>query len=142
MGQFADQGKLVYGVASDDAHSFKKFGHSQSNPGKGWVVVRADTLESDAIARALDRGDFYSSTGVELEDMIITDKRIEVKIEERHRSDKFTTYFIGKGGQVLKATGDNPAVYDITGREMYVRARVEDSNGWKAWTQPFFTGKN
>ena len=136
------RGKLVYGVASDDAHSFKKFGPDQSNPGKGWVVVRADTLESDAISRALDRGDFYSSTGVELTELTITDKQIKVEIEQRHRSDKFTTSFIGKSGQVLKVTGENPAVYDITGREMYVRARVEDSNGWKAWTQPYFTGKH
>ncbi len=134
------RGKLVFGIASDDAHSFKKFSPDLSNPGRGWVVVRANALDSDAIARALDRGDFYSSTGVELEDLIITDKRITVKIEPDRSSTRFTTFFIGTGGTVLKATGDNPAVYDITGKELYVRARIEDSNGRKAWTQPFYTG--
>ncbi len=136
------RGKLVYGVASDDAHHFKEFGPNKSNPGRGWVVVRADRLNAGAISRALDRGDFYSSTGVELEDFEITDKRITVKIEPDRSSTRFTTIFIGKGGKVLKATGDNPAVYDITGREMYVRARIADSNGWVAWTQPFYTGEN
>lgn len=133
------RGKLIYGVASDDAHQFKAFGPDRSNPGHGWVVVRADTLSSDAISRGLDRGDFYSSTGVELTDVSITDKQVKIEIEQRHRSDRFTTFFIGNGGKVLKVTGENPAVYDITGRERYVRARVEDSNGWKAWTQPYYT---
>lgn len=131
--------KLVYGVASDDAHVFKQFGSRYSNPGRGWVVVRSNRLSAEAIAQGLDRGDFYSSTGVELEDVVITDKRITIKIEQRESSDRFTTFFIGRGGKVLKATGENPAVYDITGGELYVRARIEDSNGWKAWTQPFYT---
>ena len=134
------RGKLVFGVASDDAHHFKEFGPKRSNPGRGWVVVRADKLESGAIARALERGDYYSSTGVELEDLVVTDKKVMVKIEPDRSSTRFTTFFIGRGGKVLKATGDNPAVYDITGKELYVRARIEDSNGWKAWTQPFYTG--
>ncbi len=134
------RGKLVYGVASDDAHNFKEFSPRHSNPGRGGVVVRADTLEGSAIARALDRGDFYSTTGVALEDLIITDKQITVKIDPDRSSTRFTTFFIGRGGKVLKTTGDNPAIYDITGKELYVRARVEDSNGWKAWTQPFYTG--
>ena len=135
------RGKLVYGVADDDAHNFKRFSPNDANPGRGWVVVRADTLESGAIADALKRGDFYSSTGVELEDVVVTEKKITIKIGQDRSSTKFTTFFIGKGGTVLKATGDNPAVYDVTGEELYVRARVEDSNGRKAWTQPVFVDK-
>jgi hypothetical protein len=31
---------------------------------------------------------------------------------------------------------ENPARYTFTGGEQYVRARIEDSNGLHAWTQP------
>jgi len=132
------RGKLVFGVASDDAHHFKNFGPEYSNPGRGWVMVRAPRLESGEIARALDRGDFYSSTGVSLKDVKITDSSLTVEIEEKGRT-KYTVFFIGQGGNVLAESADNPAVYRFTGNEPYVRAKVLDSNGREAWTQPHFS---
>ena len=39
-------GKIVYGIAVDDAHMFKQPGNpSVSGPGRGWVTVRAPRLE-------------------------------------------------------------------------------------------------
>ncbi len=35
-------------------------------PGQGWVMVRAPRLETRALLDALERGEFYASTGVEL----------------------------------------------------------------------------
>ena len=132
------RGKLVYGVASDDAHSFKDLGPRYANPGRGWVWVRADKLDPGEIARALDRGDFYSSTGVTLKDIKITGKSYTVEFDQRGQT-RHTVYFIGRGGKVLQTSYESPAVYRITGKERYVRARVADSNGGVAWTQPFFT---
>src|SRR5215218_5019118 len=60
-------GRLMYGVAVDDAHHFKRPGDPlASGPGRGWVYVRADRLDGRALVDALERGDFYASTGVEL----------------------------------------------------------------------------
>jgi hypothetical protein len=40
-------GKLIYGIAVDDAHHFKgEFNAERSNPGRGWVVVRAEELSA------------------------------------------------------------------------------------------------
>ena len=58
-----------------------------------------------------------------------------VDIEE-NRNEKYTTEFIGRGGELLKKDVGNPAVYKIKGDEGYVRARVTDSNGHTAWVQP------
>jgi hypothetical protein len=33
-------------------------------------------------------------------------------------------------------SNDKTARYAFTGNELYVRARIEDSNGLRAWTQP------
>ena len=51
---------------------------------------------------------------------------------------RFTTRFIGAGGILLKETTDSPAVYDVASDVGYVRAKVVDSMGWVAWTQPLF----
>ena len=60
-------GRLMYGVAVDDAHHFKRPGDPlASGPGRGWIYVRAERLDGRALVEAMERGDFYSSTGVEL----------------------------------------------------------------------------
>ena len=69
-------GTLLYGIAVDDAHTFKQPGNPDvAGPGRGWVVVRAPRLEARALLDALERGDFYASTGVELTDYQVTSTR-------------------------------------------------------------------
>lgn len=129
-------GKLLYGIAVDDAHTFKQpWNRNSAQPGRGWVVVRTDRLSPTAILDALERGDFYASTGVELSDYQTTDKDMTVTIKQEG-SSKYRVLFIGQGGRVLKEGITNPAVYQFLGDEMYVRAKVIESNGKAAWTQP------
>ena len=52
-------GMLIYGIATDDAHHFKRPGDSNASlPGRGWVVVRATSLQKEEILEAMERGDF------------------------------------------------------------------------------------
>lgn len=133
-------GKLLFGLATDDAHHFKRPGDpSAAGPGRGWVVVRATRLAPRDIIDALERGDFYASTGVELNDVERTTKRVSIAIKGDSWS-RYTTRFIGRDGKVLAETGANPATYDIKGDEGYVRAVVLESNGRKAWVQPVMLG--
>ncbi len=132
-------GILVYGIAVDDAHVFKKPGDpSVAGPGRGWVMVRAPRLEPRALLESLERGDFYASTGVVLEDFEATPKSMTVKVQPQGTS-KYRIQFIGKGGRVLREVTDVSATYAFTGDEGYVRARVYDSNGRLAWCQPVHT---
>ena len=134
-------GKLLYGIAVDDAHHFKDpWNKNASHPGKGWIVVRAAQLSSTAILEAMEKGDFYASTGVELTDYQVNEKQMTISINEV-RTSKYRVQFIGKGGRVLKEEITNPAVYQFRGDEMYVRAKVIESNGKFAWTQPVMPGK-
>ncbi|MCC6929145.1 MAG: PHP domain-containing protein [Gemmatimonadaceae bacterium] len=133
-------GKLLFGVATDDAHHFKRPGDpAAAGPGRGWVVVRAAHLSSEDVIAALDRGDFYASTGVELIDVQRSTQRVEIRIKPDAWS-RYTTRFIGRDGRVLAESAANPAVYDIKGDEGYVRAVVLESNGKKAWVQPVMLG--
>jgi hypothetical protein len=142
----------LYAVATDDAHQYSRWGSEYANPGRGWIAVRAASLTPDALLRSLQRGHFYSSTGVELEAVRATESGFEVGIRAAP-GVRYTTEFIGtlRGfdagsqpvtgadgetlsgatrrfgfeiGQVLHTTRENPAVYRFRGDELYVRARV------------------
>jgi len=134
-------GKLIYGIADDDAHVFKQPGNPNvPGPGRGWVVVRADRLAPKPIVEALERGDFYASTGVELSDYQVTDKAITITIKT-DTSSKYRVQFIGRNGAILSEAIASPAVYSFKGDELYVRAKILESNGRLAWTQPVWKGQ-
>lgn len=134
-------GKLIYGIASDDSHYFKRLGdHTAPTPGQAWVVVRAENLTPNALLSAMEHGDFYASTGVELSDYRISRRGITISIREE-KSSKYTVHFIGRGGRILKTVITNPAVYNYRGNESYVRAKIIESNGKLAWTQPIIIKK-
>jgi hypothetical protein len=134
-------GKLIYGLATDDAHHFKRpEDPTASRPGQGWIVVRADTLTPAAILGAVERGDFYASTGVELRDLRASASEIMLDIRTTAFS-KYRVRFTGRGGRLLAEVTTNPATYRMKGDEGYVRATVLESNGAKAWTQPVRVGQ-
>jgi hypothetical protein len=133
-------GRAIFGVAADDSHNYSDFGPNQANPGRGWVVVRAEALSSEAIVDAMAAGDFYASTGVALSELYITPEQVSLTIEPDQDSE-FTTAFTGRDGKLLHEQTGMDAKYDISGDEGYVRATVHDTNGKKAWTQPVFTAR-
>lgn len=139
------RGQRVYGIAVDDAHHFQgEFSRDRANPGRGFVVVQVPTREAGPIVEALEEGRFYASTGVELEDVLVEARTLEVRIKTRG-SFRYTTQFIGEGGRVLETTHGPVARFELTRFEPYVRARVQDSGGAMAWIQPVFvemTGGN
>ena len=155
-------GMLVYGLSSDDAHIFDTLASHHSNPGRGWVMVRSNTLNAEAITEAISKGDFYASNGVILK-LVETDERsyqLEVdvpatqrelrsellmgKFEKKARSG-FQIYFIGKNGKVLRRRRGLSASYKFKKKDQYVRAKVVFSKkleggyeSFYAWTQPIF----
>lgn len=151
------EGKEIYGIAVDDAHHFQgEFEPDRSNPGRGWVSVRAETLEPSALMDALEAGHFYASTGVALEGIDVAPERVTVRIAA-DRDFRYTTTFIGAGGRRLHRTTENPAVFELSSHGSgpgavsggaaqddgakavhYVRAEVQNSRGDVAWIQPVF----
>ena len=133
-------GKMMYGIAVDDAHYFKRpEDKTVPRPGQGWVYVRSARLESRALVDALERGDFYSSTGVELESVTATATAMTIAVKTAPQS-KYRIQFIGKQGAILSESVTSPASYTFKGDESYVRAKVIESNGALAWIQPVPVG--
>jgi predicted metal-dependent phosphoesterase TrpH len=130
-------GKKAYGVAADDTHDYRVFGEKHANPGGAWVMVRVASLTQEEILKNLMAGNFYSSTGVEIDQYQVDarDIRISVKPVE---GLKYTIWFIGRGGMPLNKVSGTRAEYHIRGspQESYVRVRIDASNDTKAWLQP------
>lgn len=134
-------GRLIYGMATDDVHTVRKLGdRASATPGHGWVMVRAAELTTKGILDALSRGDFYATTGIELETYSADAKTVSIKVKEK-RWSKYRIQFIGRNGKLLKEAASGSAIYKIEGDEGYVRTNVLESNGAAAWTQPYVLKK-
>ena len=129
------RGVRIWGTATDDVHTYVP-GHPDG-PGKGWVMVRARKLTPAAIASALERGDFYASTGVELSEVRRGGEGLVLKVRPMEGL-RYRIELIGPEGRLLEVAHGPSARFDLSGRSWYVRARVVASDGSLALLQPVF----
>jgi len=131
------RGKLIYCVASDDAHCYTRFEAGRDNPGSGYVVARVNDLTPSEVMRALREGDFYASTGVELAHYYADAKGIRLTVKPAD-GNTYRIRFVGMHGQILREVDGTEAGYQFTGGtcDTYVRVKVISSDGTVAWTQP------
>ena len=166
---------VVYGLATDDAHGYHEYGVGKVNPGRGWVMVKAPFLTSDTIVKGLEAGDFYASTGVVFNEVtrdgntlklairtepgvtyktqwIATMKAADLTATPKSFKDKngsevpVTGDYSPEIGKVVAESADANPTYLLTGKELYVRAKVTSSKPHPnpyakgdvevAWTQP------
>jgi hypothetical protein len=131
-------GKRIWAAAVDDMHHLARpLDEDSVRPGGAWVCVRAEKREAKEILAALERGDFYASTGPVLEEYVATETSLTLRVLEKWGA-RYRVQFIGSGGDLLQETRGPSATYAIAGNEGYVRAKVIDSNGHAAWLQPVF----
>lgn len=150
-----DPADVLYGVATDDAHVYDRADGAAPVPGRGWIMVRARHLSPWDIIRAIERGDFYASTGVVLRDILVNESRIEVVVDEVE-GVRYTVEFIGARrvaapgalpqAEVLARFEGPRGAYEFHGDELYVRCRITSSrpparpitpdDRERAWTQP------
>jgi hypothetical protein len=143
----------IYGLATDDCHAYAhhfEFGNT-ALPGRAWICVRSDWLTPEYIISAVNRGDYYCSSGVALDEVELGGKGIALQIEPK-QGVRYTTRFIGTPravdmsseavvdaagdmvrttrtyseeiGQILHETTDLTPSYSFTGNDLYVRAVV------------------
>lgn len=143
----------LMGLATDDAHNYHMNSIKSPTPGRGWVMVRAASLEPGTLTKALASGDFYASTGVTLESLNYGKKALGLSIQAQPGVTYTTTFHAtmkNSGpdgiGLVVATVPGTEAVYEFQGNELYVRAKVTSSKKHPnpsfadevecAWTQP------
>ncbi|MBO7147944.1 MAG: hypothetical protein J6W81_09390 [Lentisphaeria bacterium] len=87
--------KVLYATASDDTHFYLNAVGKVCGPDTAWVMVNTPDLTPESITKAMIRGDFYASCGVELEKVIRDDaaKTLTVKVKPE-KGVKYTISFI------------------------------------------------
>jgi hypothetical protein len=141
----------LLGLGVDDSHHYRVFTPSNSNSGRGWVMVRATELKASSIISALEAGNFYASSGVTLADVVWKEKKLTVRVEPELEVN-YTIQFIGtrrpvdwNSRPVMGTNGHQLAVtrlysagigavlseqrgmlgsYTCKGDELYVRAKI------------------
>ncbi len=159
-----DPNYILYGIGTDDAHNYQKMGKG-ANPGRGWVMVKASALKPNALLEAMDKGEFYTSTGVLLDNIQGASTGLSFTIQAEP-GVSYTTQFFGtrKGfdkaskevldengvpkpratrqysdeiGELLEETNSTSPAYTFKGDELYVRARITSD---KLHPNPFKEG--
>jgi hypothetical protein len=142
---------VMYGIGTDDGHSYHNIPSRASEPGRGWVMVLSDELTPAALIEAMERGDFYASSGVVLESVTSSSDRMDVEVaaedgveyriefigtlagynadsspalDKNGKEIRATRRYSDDIGKVLKTVAGRKASYEFQGNEIYVRARV------------------
>jgi hypothetical protein len=136
------RGARLFGTATDDAHHYvdaeatRARGETAYVGDLGFVMVRAER-SAQSIRSAIARGDFYSSTGVLLDQLVAEAERLSIAV--RDLAGPIEMEVIGQGGAVLqRVTGPKLDFNPKTAPPGYVRVRISDARGRRAWTQPIF----
>lgn len=135
--QFADQllasGRRIGLIAVDDAHfaCMDAFG--------GWLMVKAETNEPEALLAALKDGAFYATQGPLIHDIAWGEDEVEITC-----SPAASVMLLGRGSRATQvvAPGTTRARLPFGGHRAggYARVVVADAAGRRAWGNPVFFG--
>ena len=129
--QLLEAGRKLNLIATDDAHF-----HEPDHFG-GWVMVRSDANEPEALLAALKAGHFYSSQGPGLRDVRVYADRVEVECSS------VQSIIVQGHGMAAKAVhghsmtrGTVPLTRFVG--SPYLRVTIIDHAGKKAWSNPVY----
>ena len=127
------EGRRLTLVATDDAH------FSEPDHFGGWVMVKAEANEPEALLAALKAGHFYSSQGPDLHDVRITDEAVEVECSSVR---SIIVQGAGTAAKAVHGLSLNGASIPLERfrNSPFVRVSVIDHSGRRAWSNPHFFG--
>lgn len=146
---------LLFGIATDDSHNYHQQSTSLSNTGRGWVMVKTKSLETNNIITQMEAGNFYSSSGIYLKSLVSDNKGISIEIDPEPNIE-YGIHFIGykKGDdntKNFKSIEGKKAKYIFEKDDVFVRVKIvstalmpnpyEDGETKKAWTQPLIVNQ-
>ena len=128
------QGKRISCIAADDTHNgvWDAFG--------GWVMLHAEKLDYARVIAALERGDFYASTGPEIYKIEVEDNVVHVETSQAHAIRIMTGarrcgHF---GGGRDYSAHVSCADYRLLPQDGYFRVDVVDDHGRRAMSNAYW----
>ena len=129
-------GRMVNGVAVDDAHSKERENLPDDSFG-GWVMVKAADNSEESILEALRRGSYYSSSGPTIHGVEVAGGEIRVRCSPAGKIAFVTVPCLGVCYKAEEG-GLTEASYTPGPGEHYVRVQVTGEDGGRAWTNPVY----
>jgi hypothetical protein len=127
------RGQRLTACATDDAH----FVPNTRDRLAGWVMVKSETNDPESLLSALKAGDYYSSSGPEIHDLVVEPgERLCLRCSPVNR-----VFLIGGPAryQTVGEQGMTEAEFDLRSwTSPYARVLVRDDAGRKAWTNPIW----
>jgi predicted metal-dependent phosphoesterase TrpH len=129
------EGRKLTLIATDDAH------FSEPDHFGGWVVVKAEANEPEALLSALKAGHFYSSQGPELRDVRIEGGKL---IVECSAVSSIVALGWGTGAKAVHGHSmtRGEVSLDRLNNSPWIRAAVIDAAGKRAWSNPIWLGEH
>jgi histidinol phosphatase-like PHP family hydrolase len=138
LDQLLNEGARLTAIASDDAH----FRHGDYDAYGGFVEVKAESLEPEALLAALKAGHFYSSQGPRLLDIAIERNEISIACTPVQAITALsgTSRTLARiGRQITSATFDLSALErGALARPEWIRVAAVDASGRRAWSNPIW----
>ncbi len=123
------EGRDLTLIATDDAH------FTEPDHFGGWVMVKAEENQPEALLDALKAGAFYSSQGPELRGITLHSDRIEV-----HSSAVAAVIVQGHGSAAVAVHGASMTRTEVPLERFrtspWIRVTVVDAAGRRAWSNP------
>lgn len=125
-------GRRIWGFGHDDSHDVQ-------DVGLGWNKVQTTSQKGDDIVSAMKAGQFYVSTGVEIQSVRVQERRITVVTHNAMRIK-----FVSKWGVVCHTVDSQAAEFvipddlSVINSLMYIRIECCGARGEMAWTQPIW----
>ena len=138
--QLCNEDRRLTAIATDDAH----FRNGDYDAFGGFVMVKSESLDPDALVGALKAGAFYSSQGPRIDDIEVSRSEVSVQCSPVHTvalltgTSRALTYV---GRDVARATievAKAKAAWAETSRDKWFRIVVIDAAGRRAWTNPIW----
>lgn len=126
------RGRRYLACATDDAH----FNPDRHDHLRGWVWVKSERNEPDAILDALKSGAYYSSTGPQIHDIqLLPGRKIAIRCSPAER-----ILVTGFGAQAVTAWGNGITSAELSldnlANSNFLRVTARDSRGGRAWSNP------
>ncbi|MBB97686.1 MAG: phosphotransferase [Rhodobacteraceae bacterium] len=131
LDQLLTEGRRLTLCATDDAH------FSEPDHFGGWVMVKAEENEPEALLNALKAGHYYSSQGPEIHGVTWEPTRVTVE-----SSAVASVIVQGKGTAAVAVHGDSMTRTEVPLARFegspFLRVTVTDRAGKRAWLNPVY----
>jgi len=135
------EGKRVFPLAVDDTHRTRSIG-------MGWIMVGAEELSYPAVIKALEKGDFYASTGPEIHSLTYEDNKVRLTCSDAVSVNMLTHCRIAHRFVMKEGKPRTDVTFDISRwldgcmeewkDRAFVRFCVTDAAGQKAYTRAYW----